>query len=118
MDYIAILQDRASPYHREALRLARQVTDSEHSSIVAGVIRWRSNGSVPPADIVALAAHLEERVDVAACDKARREEFSAFRRKAIAEDRPMSREELAEARAAHGPGAKLVNVVTGRVTVT
>lgn len=117
-DYIADLNSANNARRRDAERLATQVTDSAHSTIIDGVLRWRSNGAVPPADIVALAVHLEEAVDVAKCDQARREEFEAFRRKAIEQDRPMTGEELSEARAAHGPGARLVNVLTGRVTIT
>lgn len=117
-NYIADLNHAHPSFRRDAERLAVQVSDSAHSTVIDGVIRWTSNGSVPPADIVALAVHVGQPVDVAKCNAARSADIAKLRAAMIANDRPMSREELTEARAAHGPGVRLVNMITGRVTVT
>lgn len=70
-DYIAALADPMNPYHREATSLALALSDSRESTVVDGVIRWRSNGRVPPVECVALAIHIGEELDVVACDAAR-----------------------------------------------
>lgn len=117
-DYIAALSDPRSPYFREAHKLAINLAKPEHRTIEAGIIRWVSNGSVPPADCVALAAHIGQPVDVAACTAARdaetRETIARYRE--AQKGRQPSGEELSEMRAAFGPGTTVVNALTGRRT--
>lgn len=118
-DYVKALNDPTHRDHAEAVRLAGQVKDESHTTLTGGVMRWTSNGRVPPADIVTLAASIFEAVDVEACDKARDEETQAF----LAEyrrnnDRPATAEERFEMRAAFGPGVEVVNMITGRRTQT
>lgn len=98
----------------EAQRLAHQLRTE--ATITDGVVRWNSNNQVPPADIVALAPQIGLPVDVAACTVARDADTAAFL--TIYRKRPhhVSAEERAEMRAAFGPGTKVVNVITGRVT--
>ena len=119
-DFIADLN--ASGYRGEEARRARDyITKGEAgrrgATYSGGVMRWASNGSVPPREHVALAAFLGFPVDPAACEAARSAEIrelaaSLRRREATmsAEDRA---ERAASARAAHGPGVELVNVLTG-----
>lgn len=112
-DYISALAQPGA-YHGEATRLAATLRDPAHATIDAGLIRWVSNGRVPPADVVALAAHIGLEIDTAACTAARDSETADF----LAEYRKAraggpSAEERAEARAAFGPGTDLVDVITG-----
>lgn len=113
-DYVNAIAQPGSAYHGEATRLAQQLRDPAHATIEAGVIRWTSNGRVPPEDVVALAAHLGLGIDTAACTAARDAETRQF----LAEYRKArtggpTAEERAEARAAFGPDADLVDAVTG-----
>lgn len=114
--YIRSLLSEQPVYRNEAVRLCRKL--KEEATIDAkGVIRWNSNGSVPPEDCVALAAHIGLPINELACNEARDADFAAFMveyRKRRANRTPEEiAEERAEARAAHGPGVTLVNVLTG-----
>jgi len=79
-----------------------------------GVYRWKSNDRVPPEECL-------EGVDpetIAKCKAARdkdTDKFLACYRESM-KDYEHSAEELYEMRAAFGPGAKVVNVITGKVT--
>lgn len=118
-DYVAAYMNSMSHYNGEAIRLAASIRND--ATITDGVIRWNSNGRVPPMDVVAFAAHLNtigslhQTVSVDASAAARDAETSAF----LAEYRAArangpTAEERFEARAAFGPGVDLVDVVTGR----
>ena len=100
----------------DAKRLADKLRTE--ATITAGVIRWNSNNAVPPDDCVALASHIGLPVDVAACDAARDADTTAFLTEYRKQQsrRRVSAEERAEMRAAFGPGARVINVITGRVT--
>jgi hypothetical protein len=82
-----------------------------------GVYVWASNGRVPPAD--AIAEYEIDKLpgfDKALHDKARDEQTQkalSDYRKAMKNWEP-SGEEMAEMRAAFGPGATMVNIVTGK----
>ena len=123
-DYVKILKSGLPhPYLSEAKRLVNQLApqpDNAHSYIEwNGVLRWKSNDQVPPADVVELAAYVlnsdvAKPVNVANCTKARDKDTQ----KVLAEyrrNRPNgpSAEERAEARAAMGPGVEMVDVITG-----
>ncbi len=117
-DYISYLTAPKYPFQtREVERLVHQLSDSAHSYVVDGVIRWRSNDRVPFPDVVALAIHIGQSVDAAKCDTARDAEnadFIAAYRKARANRSPdQIAEERSEARAAMGPDCDMVNVFTG-----
>jgi hypothetical protein len=83
----------------------------------ADVARWASNGRVPPAEAIE-----DYRIDrlpgfSGPCtDSARETETRAFLAayRESERNRVYSAEELFEMRAAFGPGARVVNVVTGR----
>jgi hypothetical protein len=91
----------------------RQFRDA---TVIDGVVRWQSNGAVPPADCCAQWARLGLAFDLAKTTAARDTELAAFlaeyRRTATAP----SAEQRAEMRAAFGPGTEVVNVITGRRT--
>lgn len=83
-----------------------------------GVVRWKSNHQVPPTDILGVWQHLgkpfnlERSLDV---QEAQNRAFSeAYRRNY----KGPSEEARCEARAAFGPGVKLVNVITGHEWTT
>lgn len=87
------------------------------ATIADGVIRWNSNNAVPPEGCVLRAFDLGLPVDQAKCDAERAADCAkslAAYRKANA-GRKLTAEERFEARAAHGPGVRLVNVITGDV---
>ena len=113
-DYIRQYTDPSFPHERdEAIRLANDLIN-ETSITPEGVIRWNSNGRVPPKEVVELAAFLHMPVDTAACDSARDVELAAFfaEYRAAREHGPSS-EERAMARSAHGSGVDLIDVITG-----
>lgn len=113
-DYVRAYRNSNDVYHREAVRLATNFpidATIDHD----GVIRWNSNGHVPPADCVDLAIHIGLPVSLAASTAARDKEtaeFLAEYRKANT-GRKLSAEERYEVRAAYGPGVKVRNVITG-----
>jgi hypothetical protein len=82
-----------------------------------GVATWTTNGRPLPDDAAALLVDLglAEGVDLAATkaasDQAAREAIAAY---AAAQPAQPSEEERAEMRAAFGPGATVVDVLTGR----
>ncbi len=111
-DYIANLNDPRAPYHREAANLAdRFQTDA---TVTDGVVRWVSNNSVPPQDILDLWQHLGFVFDMKASQAAHEADTSAFLAayRAANANGPGA-EERAEARAAMGPGVEMCNVITG-----
>lgn len=84
------------------------------------VLTWSSNARHPMDDLLAawLYLNLITEVQATATSEARQaataEFLEEYRRVNV--DRPQSAEELAEMRAAFGPGARVVNVVTGTET--
>lgn len=82
--------------------------------LTAGVLRWVSNGSVPPRENVAEALAQGVALDVAACDAARDADLSLFLAEYRANPPQLTAEDLHEARNALGAGATMVNVVTGQ----
>lgn len=111
-DYVTAYERPGHVYHSEALRVAASLR--LETDIAGGVIRWQSNGNVPPAECVLLAAHIGLPINVGACSRARGadvDRFLAAYRQANANG--PSDEERFAARAAFGAGASVVNVVTG-----
>ena len=81
-----------------------------------GILRWKSSKRVPPQDC--LEEMGLEADDLDRCRVARDHEIDEFLtayRKQM-EDHEHSAEELFEMRAAFGPGAEVVNVITGKKT--
>ena len=86
-----------------------------------GIVRWKSNDSVPPADIlenaslpeatVLLSTHVRELETEAFLADYVRQQEEFWTEPKYAEARA---EQRAEMRAAFGPGEEVVNVFTGR----
>lgn len=85
-----------------------------------GIYRWKANGEVPPADIIAkLGLSLAQEAAHAAARRADiTQRLAEYRTAQTARTTAQIAEERAQARAAHGSGAKLVNVVTGETFTT
>lgn len=124
IDYIA--QYRSPRHKADAAEAARLRDNLISESYVDGeVLRWRTNDRVPPGDVLAFAdylAHVEGSLPtfslaktVETGDAETAAFLEAYRRNQPAEPTP---EERVEARAAHGPGVELVDVITGRRFVT
>ena len=121
-EYVDNLTSGNNALRREAERNLQRVVDGDGFTIVDGVMRWDSNGNVVPKEWVDLAIHAGLPADAEASDAVRDAEFAVF----LAEYREMRKnrtpeqieEERFEARAAHGPGVELVNVLTGETFTT
>lgn len=101
----------------------KQPTAADHfadAHIDGAVIRWNSNNRVPPRDIIAgmleagLITQLQATVSNTRRDLDTAQFLSDYRRNY----KGPSNEERFEARAAHGPGVTLVNVITGHKWTT
>jgi hypothetical protein len=82
----------------------------------SGVVRWQSNDAVPFDDALDDFLSLGFRLDKVACQQARAKdtEASIENYKRQQRNRRPSAEEQLEMRAAFGPGAVVVNVLTGQ----
>ena len=87
-------------------------------SVVEGVVRWESNGRVPPADSLAMMVRLGmvTAAQAAASGPAREAETAAFIGQYVAmrAKNGYSDEERSEMAAAFGPGEVVVDVFTGQ----
>lgn len=85
---------------------------------VEQVLRWSSNGRCPMDDMLAawLTLGIITRGQADATSAARREETERFLAAYRIEDPGPDTEQLSEMRAAFGPGATVVNALSGRVT--
>jgi hypothetical protein len=85
------------------------------ATVTDGVVRWNSNDSVPPLDILKLWQHVGKPFDFAKSDATRAAETAAFlaEYRRLNTGRKRSAEEMFELRAGFGEGAKVVDVVTG-----
>lgn len=109
-NYVKALADPSHPHHREAKRLAEE---PYAYTVTDGVIRWDSNNAVPPQEFLDLFAHVGVEFDMAASQAARDADMDEFLAAYRRNYRGPSDEERAEARAAMGEGAEMVNVITG-----
>jgi len=81
-----------------------------------GVVRWDSNGNVPPVDCVDVIAEFDSRVKVTRTTMERNRDTDAFvaRYREARRNYVPSAEEQFEMRAAFGPGETVVDVITGQ----
>jgi hypothetical protein len=113
---VALIIERA--YRGEDPNEVRVTQQVMQATIVGGVVRWDSNGQVPPRDVLAVMLDTggitadEHSASVEALDTETAAFIAACRKAASRPDA----EELHEMRAAFGEGAEVVNVVTGRAT--
>lgn len=113
-DYVQQYENPRFPYEkREADRLALDF-DTSASVDAAGIVRWRSNGAIPPADVLEFWRHLGKVFDHDASQALRQSEQAAFldQYRRINAGRQRSDEEMFELRAAFGEGAEVVDVIT------
>ena len=85
------------------------------AAVTDGVVRWVSNGRVPPQEILDLWSFLDKPFNPVKSAEIRGSETRAFLNdyRALNTGRKPSAEDLAEMRANFGPDARVVNVVTG-----
>jgi hypothetical protein len=104
------------PASHDPARAREAIADVSDSSV--GVLRWASNGRCPLDDMLAAWLVLEViTMDQAeATSTARRAEDARFLEEYRSADPVPDGEQLAEMRAAFGPGATVVNALSGRVT--
>lgn len=86
----------------------------QDTTLAEGVYRWKSNGAIPPADVLECVADLIAEPVLAECERVRDQETQAFLAEYRRTKKAPGREELAEMRAAFGTGTEVVNVITGR----
>jgi len=81
-----------------------------------GVVRWKSNGQVPFSDMLGdfLLLGTISREQYEASNKARKVDNDRFFAEYRRNQGPPSDEEIFEMRAAFGPGATVVDVISGR----
>lgn len=113
-DYIKAYEDAASPYHREAVEVAEDFATDRVWMDHGDVPRWSSNDQIPPQEILELWAHMGYPFAVELTQEVQEREQAAFLAEYRATWAAVTDEERLEARAAHGPGVELVDVVTGR----
>jgi len=111
-NYIRDLSSTVIAFRRDAERAA--LSCQNDANYTDGVMTWKSNGNVPFSEMIELASYLGLPVDVAKSNAARDAQTTKF----LAEYRKTRRngpsaEERAEARAAHGEGVVLVDLITG-----
>lgn len=115
-DYIRQYENPRFPFEKaEADRLRDSFT--AQASVVDGVVRWNSNGRVPPQDVLDFWRHLGMPFDHTLSSATQSQETADFLSAYRANARAPSAEELLEMRAAFGPGETVVNVLTGQRTV-
>jgi len=102
---------------KRILDVARASERFRETHCEGGVLRWTSNGHVPPQDCLEdfREAGLGS-FDMEASKRVRDRETMAFLAEYKAADTGHTDEELCEMRAAFGEGVTIVNVVTGRRT--
>lgn len=87
--------------------------DTTNATVTDGVCRWKSNGSVPPADCLDALAAAGLVFDRQKTDEARQEGLRRLFEQARSQPRDDSPEAQSERLAAFGPGQEIVDVLTG-----
>ena len=111
-DYVRMYEAPRDRFERERMdRVAGWLrTETDY---VEGIARWKSNTRVIPPECAALAAHLGLPINLEATASARDEEIHQFLEEYRRNYRPPTGEQLAEMRAAFGPGETVVDVFSG-----
>lgn len=121
-DFVVDIKGNRKVAKEYALKAKETIMAETEYVINDGVMRWLSNNRVVPTEWYEFAAYLGYPVDVEKCDNASRNELSAFIDTYINARRNRSYEEIEEEqasiRAAHGEGAKVINILTGEVILT
>jgi len=93
---------------------AQAMWDEGRHTVTDGIVRWSSNNSVPPLDILEDWAELGLPFDLEASKAASDAEFAEFAARYRAQQKAPSSEHLAEMRNEFGPGTTVVDVISGR----
>jgi len=103
-------------WRAEEIKKAKKSIEEDSYTDSEGVIRWKSNDRVPFDDLLENAGvDTDTRQRCRVARDADTEKTLSEYREAMKNHVP-SDEEMYEMRAAFGPGAKVVNVITGKVT--
>lgn len=110
------IQMHESPRNAWETKDAERMRESLKSDayLFAGIMRWKSNDRIPPVEILEYAEYLGYNIDLAKCKRIQDKEIQAFLEQYREACNGPSEEERMEARAVHGPGVTLVNIVTGK----
>jgi hypothetical protein len=119
-DYIRQLENPRFAFEKqEAERLVHSFDEAE---VKDGVVRWKSNGSVPPNDVMDLWEYVGKVFDKAKSQEARDKDIdtfaAAYRIKQSELTAEQKSERKANLRAAYGRGTVVVDVLTGEKTTT
>ncbi len=93
---------------------AQAMWDEGRHYVVGGVVRWRSNDSVPPLDILEDWVELGLDFDLAASVRADEADWDKFAADYRANPPQVTDEDMFEMRAAFGEGTTVVNCITGK----
>ena len=88
----------------------------DHTVDAAGVVRWTNSNNVPPLDILEDWAELDLPFSLEATVEARAADTADFLARYRANPPKIDAEQLAEMRAAFGPGTVVVDFISGRKT--
>jgi len=91
-----------------------EMFNAEQITVTQGVVRWNSNNSIPPSDLLELWHHAGCEFNYDKTIAIRDEEISASLEEYRKTKRPPSEEELLEMRAAFGRWTKVVDIITGQ----
>ncbi len=114
-NYIEQHESPRYPHQRlETERLMESVRND--ATITDGVMRWHANDNVPPQEVVEFAKHIGLDVDVEKSAQVRTADFAKFAAsyRKIKRTPEQESEAAFERRAAFGPGADVVDVISGR----
>ena len=111
-NYIEAMELNKPHFKNEALRLAEKFKTDAY--IEDGVIRWKSNNSVPPNDILEFWNYLGYDFDLEKSIKTSDEDTATFLEQYRKNYKSPSQEELYEMEAAFGKGTTVVDIITGK----
>lgn len=92
---------------------------TEGAYVKDGIVRWQSNNSVPPKDVLEFWSHIGKSFDLELSNLMRDRESNEFIEAYQQQMRnhTLSQEELFEIRAAFGSGTTVINVLTGKAMI-
>lgn len=97
----------------------QKIADRTQYTVTAGIMRWNLSNQVPPNDIVAETQTVDHRINLIACDDARKEDFANFMA-AYRANGPTA-DEIAEVKAGIDanfmPGTRVHHMLTGTTYV-
>jgi hypothetical protein len=115
MSYIKDLRSDIEWRRKDAIKMSNRFEVGAY--VIDGVVRWKSNDSVPPQDILELWKYEGKDFDYVKSVEERQAEMrkSIEEYKKQMENYSPTAEELFQMRSAFGEGATVVNAITGTV---